>query len=82
MDRPIGPEKNCVSDDFINGIHAFIRFSCNQPSYQERGTLLCSCARCRNMKQRDALVRCKRSTKTLCRQQFLVSMVITVIRAC
>ncbi|KAF3545894.1 hypothetical protein DY000_02008489 [Brassica cretica] len=36
--------------------HAFLQFACNQADYVERQTLLCPCARCANVKQRDAKV--------------------------
>ncbi|RID79698.1 hypothetical protein BRARA_A02413, partial [Brassica rapa] len=54
MDQRIDPESNSVSEVFLGGINAFLQFACNQADYVERKTLLCPCARCKNVKQRDA----------------------------
>ncbi|KAF3544320.1 hypothetical protein DY000_02009679 [Brassica cretica] len=56
MDQMIDPESNSVSEVFLGGINAFLQFACNQADYVERQTLLCPCARCANVKQRDAKV--------------------------
>ena len=56
MDQRIDPESNSVSEVFLGRIDAFIQFACNQADYEERQTLLCLCARCKNVKQRDAKV--------------------------
>ncbi|KAH0937590.1 hypothetical protein HID58_005051 [Brassica napus] len=56
MDQRIDPESNSVSEVFLGGINAFLQFACNQADYIERQTLLCPCARCKNVKQRDAKV--------------------------
>ncbi|KAF2575055.1 hypothetical protein F2Q70_00004753 [Brassica cretica] len=56
MDRRIDPESNSVSEVFLGGINAFLQFACSQADYEERQTLLCPCARCKNVKQRDAKV--------------------------
>ncbi|KAH0939276.1 hypothetical protein HID58_006737, partial [Brassica napus] len=56
MDQRIDPGSNCVSETFLGGIDAFIQFECNQADYKERETLLCPCARCKNVKQREARV--------------------------
>ncbi|KAH0909734.1 hypothetical protein HID58_033055, partial [Brassica napus] len=56
MDQRIDPESNSVSEVFLGGINAFLQFACNQADYIERQTLLCLCARCKNVKQRDAKV--------------------------
>ncbi|KAG5397581.1 hypothetical protein IGI04_019395 [Brassica rapa subsp. trilocularis] len=54
MDQRIDPESNQVSEIFLGGVDAFIQFACNQEDYKERETLLCPCARCKNVKQREA----------------------------
>ncbi|KAH0928845.1 hypothetical protein HID58_014572 [Brassica napus] len=56
MDQRIDPESNQVSEIFLGGVDAFIQFACNQEDYKERETLLCPCARCKNVKQREARV--------------------------
>ncbi|XP_048632974.1 uncharacterized protein LOC125607181 [Brassica napus] len=56
MDQRIDPQSNSVSEVFLGGINAFLQFACNQADYEERQTLLCPCARCKNVKQRDAKV--------------------------
>ncbi|KAF3536673.1 hypothetical protein F2Q69_00021239 [Brassica cretica] len=56
MDQRIDPESNQVSEIFLGGVDAFIQFACNQEDYKERETLLCLCARCKNVKQREARV--------------------------
>ncbi|KAG5406040.1 hypothetical protein IGI04_012159 [Brassica rapa subsp. trilocularis] len=56
MDQMIDPQSNSVSEVFLGGINAFLQFACNQADYEERQTLLCPCARCKNVKQRDAKV--------------------------
>ncbi|KAH0862597.1 hypothetical protein HID58_079808, partial [Brassica napus] len=56
MDQRIDPESNQVSEIFLGGVDAFIQFACNQEDYKERELLLCPCARCKNVKQREARV--------------------------
>ncbi|KAH0904194.1 hypothetical protein HID58_043697 [Brassica napus] len=56
MDQRIDPESNQVSEIFLGGVDAFIQFACNREDYKERETLLCPCARCKNVKQREARV--------------------------
>ncbi|KAH0874925.1 hypothetical protein HID58_072287, partial [Brassica napus] len=56
VDQRIDPESNHVSEVFLGGIDAFIQFVCNRADYKERETLLCPCARCKNVKQREARV--------------------------
>ncbi|RID79634.1 hypothetical protein BRARA_A02355 [Brassica rapa] len=56
MDQRIDPGSNCVSETFLGGIDAFIQYACNQADYKERETLLCPCARCKNVKQREERV--------------------------
>ncbi|KAH0902899.1 hypothetical protein HID58_042402 [Brassica napus] len=56
MDQRIDPESNQVSEIFLGGVDAFIQFACNQEDYKERETLLCPCARCKNVKQCEARV--------------------------
>ncbi|KAH0892508.1 hypothetical protein HID58_054937, partial [Brassica napus] len=56
LDQRIDPESNSVSEVFLGGINAFLQFSCNQADYKERQTLLCPCARCKNVKLREAKV--------------------------
>ncbi|KAF2594932.1 hypothetical protein F2Q70_00043926 [Brassica cretica] len=56
MDQRIDPQSNSVSEVFLGGINAFLQFACNQADHEERQTLLCPCARCKNVKQRDAKV--------------------------
>ncbi|KAF2590594.1 hypothetical protein F2Q70_00039724 [Brassica cretica] len=56
MDQRIDSESNQVSELFLGGVDAFIQFACNQEDYKERETLLCPCARCKNVKQREARV--------------------------
>lgn len=54
MDRHMDPIRNCVSEEFMEGIEMFLAFACNQESYRGTNTMLCPCARCKNRKQRDA----------------------------
>ena len=54
MDRMIDLESNSITEVFLGGINAFLQFVCSQSDYEERQTLLCPCARCKNVKQRDA----------------------------
>ena len=56
MDRMIDLESNSITEVFLGGINAFLQFACSQADYEERQTLLCPCARCKNVKQRDAKV--------------------------
>lgn len=55
MDQRIDPGSN-FSEVFLGGINTFLQFACNQADYEERQALLCLCARCKNVKQRDAKV--------------------------
>lgn len=45
---------NTISEEFLNGLESFLRFAQNQPSYKNRGDLLCPCSRCLNRKRLDA----------------------------
>ncbi|KAH0903032.1 hypothetical protein HID58_042535 [Brassica napus] len=54
MDQRIDHESNSVSEVFLGGIIAFLQFACSQADYEEWQTLLCLCAQCKNVKQRDA----------------------------
>ncbi|KAF3529887.1 hypothetical protein DY000_02040559 [Brassica cretica] len=63
MDQRIDHESNSVSEVFLGGIIAFLQFACSQADYEERQTLLCLCAQCKNVKQRD--------TKLVSRHLFL-----------
>ncbi|CAN6850970.1 unnamed protein product [Brassica oleracea] len=40
MDRHLDPIRNCVSEEFMEGIEVFLAFACNQESYQGTSTML------------------------------------------
>ncbi|XP_010436745.1 PREDICTED: uncharacterized protein LOC104720554 [Camelina sativa] len=52
MYRRLDEERGGVSNEFVDGIHAFLSFARNQPSYRQRGNLLCPCSKCKNQKRR------------------------------